>query len=105
MLVLRLQDAAMSPAELEMHCCDADTVCSMCKCMFPKLKQIQSDRFRLHASKCFASISTTARGLAADFSYVCDRWMIWWQHCGRGDVIRRVTSSSFAAMDASVFES
>ena len=26
MLVLRLQDAAMSPAELEMHCCDADTV-------------------------------------------------------------------------------
>lgn len=29
-LVLHLQDAAMSPAELEMHCCDADTVCTAC---------------------------------------------------------------------------
>jgi hypothetical protein len=45
----------MSPAELEMHCCDADTVCSMFKCMFPKLKHIQSYRLRFACRQCFAS--------------------------------------------------
>ena len=80
----------MSPAELEMHCCDADTVCSITpggacpnstSCLSSWLTGQHPYQFRLllQVSCILIKYCSSCR-----LNCVCCRWGIWWQHCGCG---------------------
>lgn len=98
-----LQDAAMSPAELEMHCCDADTVCSMMPgvaCQTQLRACLAGSRAGVHTSsgcccKCRAPRSNSAP--AADCMCAAGGGSCGGIAVADGDMIKRVMSSNLFA--------